>query len=97
MNAVPTTASMQIILAIDLGKYNSVNCVYDQATAWASRRIEITGPASSDLITKKPIDHLDEVARVDTGVGVLIAKAKKVKRSHQLPQTGKCLSGRKRQ
>ena len=32
MNTLTTTASTNIILAIDLGKYKSVACVHDQAT-----------------------------------------------------------------
>ena len=33
MNTITTTASANTsILAIDLGKYKSVSCVYDQAT-----------------------------------------------------------------
>jgi hypothetical protein len=32
MNTMATTASTNTILAIDLGKYKSVNCAYEQAT-----------------------------------------------------------------
>jgi transposase len=32
MNTITTTASTNIILAIDLGKYKSVACVHDPAT-----------------------------------------------------------------
>ena len=45
--------------------------------------------------TEETINHLDEVRWVNTGVGVPIGRPRKIKRTHQLVQTGERLPRRK--
>ena len=64
MNTIPTTASTNTILAIDLGKYKSVACVHDQATGefglWdRTPLLSVNHPVRSGVLTHALADPAD--------------------------------------
>ena len=57
MNTITTTASTNVILAIDLGKYKSVACVHDPATGeYCFTTFETTRAELRKLIGKPAVE-----------------------------------------
>ena len=44
-------------------------------------------------LREEPVDHLDEVARLDASVSVTVGEADEIERAHKFPQTEECLAG----